>query len=118
MKLATVLLFNESDMCCGVLAFGKIQVEEIDNREHDGEEIVLPGEDGYSGDSRWENLGEDSQEAGTEADAGAGEGDDYHGGSIVTPRNKRARNRLEDHLDETMDENSSDEDDNRVEFGF
>ena len=51
-------------MCCGVLAFGKIQVEEakVLNREHDSNKIVLPRESGYSGNSGWDNLEEDVEE--------------------------------------------------------
>ena len=60
-------MFNESYMCCGVLALGQTQAEEVkEDKENDGEDIVLPGESGYGGDSGWENLGEGFEDVGEE----------------------------------------------------
>ena len=121
-----VLVLNESGICCGVLEFGKMQVEEakVVDREHDGDEIVLPGESGYSGDSGWDNLEGDVEEedGGTEVCErdSSGEGNEQQGGNVVTPRNKKARVELENELLAAYgasDEES--EDDNQgVRFGF
>ena len=124
-----VLVLNESDICCGVLEFGKMQVEEARgiDREHDGDEIVLPGESGYSGDSGWDNLEEDieKEDGGTEVcdRDSSGEGDEQQGGNVVTPRNKKARIELANELDAALrasgdSDKESDDDNQGVKFGF
>ena len=106
-----------------------MQVEEAKavDREHDGDEIVLPGESGYSGDSGWDNLEEDieKEDGGTEVcdRDSSGEGDEQQGGNVVTPRNKKARIELANELDAALrasgdSDKESDDDNQGVKFGF
>ena len=100
------------------------------DREHDGEDIVLPGESGYSGNSGWENLEEDIEEEESDRQVGggtevhgrysSGEGDEYHGENVVTPSNKRARLDLEKELEDALEEDDEDDGDDSVKenFGF
>ena len=124
-----VLVLNESDMCCGVLEFGKMQVEEakIIDREHDGDEIGLPEESDYSGNSGLYNLegGIVEEDGGTEVRDrdSSGEGDEQQGGNVVTPRNKKARIELANELDAALrasgdSDKESDDDNQGVKFGF
>ena len=110
------------------LDFGKTQVKEVRevDREHDGEEIVLPGKSGYSDDSGWETLGEDIEEEDIERQGGgvevhgpdgSGQGDERHGGNVVTPRNKRARLDIEAEINKQLEDSDSEGGDD-VGFGF
>ena len=110
------------------LDFGKTQVKEVRevDREHDGEEIVFPGENGYRDDSGWENLGEDIEEEDSERQGGgaevhgpdgSGQGDERHGGNVVTPRNKRARLEIEGEINEQLEESDNESEDSDSESG-
>ena len=115
-------------MCCGVFAFGKMQVEEpeVVDREHDGDKIVLPGESGYSSDSGWDNLEEDVEEEDGDAEVGdrdsSGGGDEHQGRNVVTPRSKKARLELEKEVDAELRANGDYHEDSDHEesedFGF
>ena len=117
-------------MCGNVLSLYTAQVQELedDEREHDGEYIVLLGERGHSGDSGWEYLEEDIDEEGSEEREGspgdtgrrsANEGYENCGGPVVTPRNKRTR--IEEEVArelEATDDYDDDDDSGKEKFGF
>ena len=121
-------MFTESNTAAVYLHLANMQVEKEVNREHDGEDIVLPGESGYSGNSGWENLEEDIEEEESDRQVGggaevhgrdsSGEGNEYHGGNVVTPRHKRARLELEKDMEAALEDDGGDEDDHDEGFGF
>ena len=72
------------------------------DQEHDGEEIVLPDEGGYSGGNAWDGIEEVEEEGTTVEEEGAR--------ACVTPREKAAPEDRDEHdRDSSDDEEAADD---------